>query len=70
MKEVAIEIEGLTIMGKHPWGKVDHYMEETEHLLNAPTQYSFNIDDGIGSSSTTEYDSMRNDVPKLVNDGR
>jgi serine/threonine protein kinase len=70
MKEVAIELEGLTIMGKHPWGKVDHYMEETEHLLNAPTQYSFNIDDGIGSSSTTEYDSMRNDVPKRVNDGR
>jgi serine/threonine protein kinase len=43
MKEVEIELEGLIIMGKHPWGKVDLYMEETEHLLNAPTQYSFNI---------------------------
>jgi hypothetical protein len=28
------------------------------------------IDDGIGCSSTTEYDSMRNDIPKPVNGGR
>jgi hypothetical protein len=64
MKEVAMELEGLTIMGKHPWRKVDLYMEETGHLLNngnnGPT-HSFNIDVGIAYSSTNTtigYDSM------------
>ncbi|XP_059453409.1 wall-associated receptor kinase 3-like [Corylus avellana] len=66
MKEVAMELEGLTIMGKHPWGKAHLYTEETEYLLNTPT-HSFNIDVGA-SCSTTDYDSMRNNVLKPVLD--
>jgi hypothetical protein len=36
MKEVATELEGLTIMAKHPWRsrEDDPYMEETEYFLN------------------------------------
>jgi len=76
MKEVAMELEGLPIMGKNPWGKVDLYMEETEYLLNGgnngPT-HSFSIDVGIACSSTNTtigYDSMTNQVLKPVDDGR
>ncbi|KAE8100075.1 hypothetical protein FH972_018004 [Carpinus fangiana] len=58
MKEVSMELEGLSIMGKHPWGNADLYTEETECLLTGPT-HTFNIDVDIGSSSTTGYDSMR-----------
>jgi serine/threonine protein kinase len=67
MKEVAMELEGLIVMGKHPWGKANLYTEETEYLLDGPT-HSFNIDVG---TSTTGYDSMRNNVLKpVLDDGR
>ncbi|KAG6655445.1 hypothetical protein CIPAW_05G216700 [Carya illinoinensis] len=73
MKEVAMELEGLRIMGKHPWVKADLYTEETEYLLGAPT-HSFNIDVYNGSSSTITTDvgleSMRNQVVKPLDDGR
>jgi hypothetical protein len=39
MKEVAMELGGLRIIEKHPWGKVDLYTEETEYLLSAPTLF-------------------------------
>ncbi|GLT71067.1 hypothetical protein SLA2020_431090 [Shorea laevis] len=73
MKEVAMELEGLAIMGKHPWGKANLYTEETEYLLNNSPTHSLSIDVGIGSSSTnttTGYDSMMNQVLKPVDDGR
>ncbi|KAE8100510.1 hypothetical protein FH972_018405 [Carpinus fangiana] len=67
MKEVAMELEGLIVMGKHPWEKANLYTEETEYLLDGPT-HSFNIDVG---TSTTGYDSMRNNVLKpVLDDGR
>ncbi|XP_041011450.1 wall-associated receptor kinase 2-like [Juglans microcarpa x Juglans regia] len=73
MKEVAMELEGLRIMGKHPWEKADLYTEETENLLGPPT-HSFNIDAYNGSSSTVAkvgLESMRNQVVKqLDHDGR
>ncbi|KAE8100500.1 hypothetical protein FH972_018396 [Carpinus fangiana] len=67
-----MELEGLSTMRKHPWGKTDLYIEETEYLLDGPT-HSFNIDVGIGCSSTSTtigYDSMTNQVLELVDDGR
>ncbi|KAG6714629.1 hypothetical protein I3842_05G211200 [Carya illinoinensis] len=72
MKEVAMELEGLRIMGKHPLVKADLYTEETEYLLGAPT-HSFNIDVYNGSSSTITtvgLESMRNQVVKPLDDGR
>jgi len=76
MKEVAMELEGLTIRGKYPWGKDDLYMEETEYLLNNGNNgpsHSFSIDVGIACSSTNTtigYDSMMHQVLKPVDDGR
>ena len=71
MKEVAMELEGLVIMEKHPWGNANVNIEEIENLLNAPTQ-SFNIDVGTSCSSntTTGYDSMINQVLKPLDGGR
>ncbi|XP_030932954.1 wall-associated receptor kinase 2-like [Quercus lobata] len=71
MKEVAMELEGLVIMEKHPWGNANVNIEEIENLLNAPTQ-SFNIDVGTNCSSntTTGYDSMINQVLKPLDGGR
>jgi serine/threonine protein kinase len=69
MKEVAMELEGLTIMVKHPWEKAGLHTEETEFFLNGHTR-SFSIDVGIGCSSTTGYDSMTNQVLKPLGDGR
>nr|POE62642.1 wall-associated receptor kinase 1 [Quercus suber] len=71
MKEVAMELEGLVIMEKHPWGNANVNIEEIENLLNAPTQ-SFNIDVGTNCSSntTTGYDSMINQVLKPWDGGR
>ena len=71
MKEVAMELEGLVIMEKHPWGNANVNIEEIENLLNARTQ-SFNIDVGTSCSSntTTGYDSMINQVLKPLDGGR
>ncbi|XP_062157846.1 putative wall-associated receptor kinase-like 16 isoform X2 [Alnus glutinosa] len=69
MKEVAMELEGLTIMVKHPRKNADLHKEETEFFLDGHT-LSFNIDVGIGCSSTTEYNSMTNQVLEPLNDGR
>jgi serine/threonine protein kinase len=69
MKEVAMELEGLSIMVKHPWEKVDLHTEETEFFLDGNTS-SFNIDVDIGCSSTTRYDSMMNQVLEPLDDGR
>ena len=71
MKEVAMELEGLVIMEKHPWGNGNVNIEEIENLLNAPTQ-SFKIDVGTNCSSntTTGYDSMINQVLKPLDGGR
>ncbi|KAF5450669.1 hypothetical protein F2P56_030999 [Juglans regia] len=48
MKEVAMELEGLRIIGKHPWVKANLDTEETENLLVPPT-HLFNIDVYNGS---------------------
>jgi hypothetical protein len=69
MKEAAMELEGLTIMVKYPWEKADLHTEETELFLDGHTR-SFNIDVGIGCSSTTEDDSITKHVPEALDDGR
>uniref|UniRef100_A0A2N9GX86 Protein kinase domain-containing protein n=1 Tax=Fagus sylvatica TaxID=28930 RepID=A0A2N9GX86_FAGSY len=65
-----VELEGLVIMEKHPWGNANVYTEETEYLLSAPIQ-SFNMDIGTSCSSSTtpRYDTMKNQVLKPLNDG-
>ncbi|XP_050252584.1 wall-associated receptor kinase 2-like [Quercus robur] len=52
MKEVAKELERLRTMEKTPLGNIDVDGKKTEYLLSA-TSYSFNIDVGIGCSTST-----------------
>nr|XP_023906287.1 putative wall-associated receptor kinase-like 16 [Quercus suber] len=71
MKEVAKELERLGSMEKTPLGNIDVDGKKTEYLLSA-TSHSFNIDVGTGCSTSTiaEYDSIREQVLKSVEDGR
>ncbi|KAK9992918.1 hypothetical protein SO802_022621 [Lithocarpus litseifolius] len=71
MKEVAKELERLRNMEKTPLGNIDVDGKKTEDLLSA-TSHSFNIDIGTGcsTSTTAEYDSIREQVLKSVEDGR
>ncbi|KAM3682995.1 hypothetical protein ACJW31_12G113000 [Castanea mollissima] len=71
MKEVAMELDGLVIMEKHPWGNANVYTEETEYLLSAPTQsFNIDVDTNFSTSTTTGYDSMTNQVLKPLDGGR
>nr|POF18796.1 wall-associated receptor kinase 1 [Quercus suber] len=71
MKDVAKELERLRRMEKTPLGNIDVDGKKTEQLLSA-TSHSFNIDVGSGcsTSTTAEYDSIREQVLKSVEDGR
>ena len=71
MKEVAAELERLRIMGNNSLGNIDVYAKKTEYLLNA-TSHSFNVDvdTGCSTSTTAEYDSIKDQVLKPVEDGR
>ncbi|KAG6627611.1 putative wall-associated receptor kinase-like 16 [Carya illinoinensis] len=71
MMEVAMELEGLRIIKKHPWEKDNQTTEETEYLLSTPT-LTFNIDIGTDASASTTggHDSMINQLLKPHEDGR
>ncbi|KAK9936944.1 hypothetical protein M0R45_013763 [Rubus argutus] len=65
MKEVAMELEGMTIMAKHPWGKNANFCpEENEYLLGSSLNsdgYVVDVRGGDRSSSglTNGNDSMQ-----------
>ncbi len=60
MKEVAMELEGLKAMEKHPWVKGNLDSEETEYLLRKP--YNDCVGTGSTSSDSACYDSIENQV--------
>ncbi|KAL4596091.1 hypothetical protein ACB092_12G139500 [Castanea dentata] len=67
MKEVAMELEGLKAMTKHPWVKGNMSSEETEYLLQKP------YDDCVSgvSGNSACYDSIRKQVSiSILDDGR
>uniref|UniRef100_A0A7N2MJL9 Uncharacterized protein n=1 Tax=Quercus lobata TaxID=97700 RepID=A0A7N2MJL9_QUELO len=67
MKEVAMELEGLKAMTKHPWVKGNMISEETEYLLQKP--YDDCVDGVTGNSAC--YDSIRKQVSiSILDDGR
>ncbi|PRQ29701.1 putative protein kinase RLK-Pelle-WAK family [Rosa chinensis] len=78
MKEVAMELEGMTIMAKHPWGKNAMFCpEENEYLLGSPSDS--NVMDvrggdrdssGLTTGMTTGYDSMQIQMLMPRGDGR
>ncbi|KAK9993775.1 hypothetical protein SO802_023478 [Lithocarpus litseifolius] len=68
MKEVATELERLKSTEKHSLGSIDVNTKKTEYLRSA-TSHSFEID-GCSTSTTAEYDSMKDQLLKLVDNGR
>lgn len=71
MKEVAAELGRLRIMGLHSLENIDVYAKKSEYLLSA-TSHSFNVDvdTSCSTSTTAEYDSIKDQVLKPVEDGR
>ncbi|XP_062095277.1 wall-associated receptor kinase 2-like [Humulus lupulus] len=76
MKEVAMELEGLRAMSKHPWMNVDHLdTEESQHLLGAKlpiNPYSgYDLECGSSGATTAMYDSMQTQpILNPFDDGR
>lgn len=68
MKEVAMELEGLKAMAKHPWvNGIDVNPEEMVSLLEEkPDVYM----DSIVTTSTGYADSMKSHVMRLDSSGR
>ncbi|KAL6198492.1 hypothetical protein ACLB2K_028281 [Fragaria x ananassa] len=73
MKEVSMELEGMRISAKHPWGKTGFIQEDTEHLLGSPSFSSFRGDCGPNSATITAasvYESMRIEMLMAYDNGR
>ncbi|KAL6206516.1 hypothetical protein ACLB2K_023764 [Fragaria x ananassa] len=73
MKEVSMELEGMRISAKHPWGKTGFSQEDTEHLLGSPSFSSFRGDCGPNSATITAasvYESMRKEMLMAYDNGR
>ncbi|BFG28229.1 hypothetical protein CerSpe_145030 [Prunus speciosa] len=70
MKHVAMELEGMRIMAKHPWGKANFGPEDTEYLLGSASMASVRGDNcsstGTTTDATTVYDSMRIEIEMLM----
>ncbi|XVE60237.1 hypothetical protein DITRI_Ditri05aG0112300 [Diplodiscus trichospermus] len=58
MKEVAMELEKLSLTEKHPWVNVELSSEETEYLLNGKLSECYNYGGTINNTSSG-YDSIR-----------
>ncbi|XP_030474801.1 putative wall-associated receptor kinase-like 16 [Syzygium oleosum] len=68
MKEVAMELEGLRAMAKHPWvSGINVNPEETVHLPGEKTDVHI---DSIVTTGTGYTENMKNHVMPLVSSGR
>uniref|UniRef100_A0A7N0TB30 Uncharacterized protein n=1 Tax=Kalanchoe fedtschenkoi TaxID=63787 RepID=A0A7N0TB30_KALFE len=71
MREVASELQGLHLMGKHPWMDTATATEENEHLLGCQLLDGYDLSDSINCNTTTCYDSIITEhVVLSVGDGR
>ncbi|CAA2957468.1 Serine threonine kinase [Olea europaea subsp. europaea] len=70
MKEVAKELEGLRLAGKHSWNQTEPNEAESESLLSGKMK-AFAIANGDGSSSTAiGYDNSRDHIILPMGGGR
>ncbi|CAI9778156.1 unnamed protein product [Fraxinus pennsylvanica] len=70
LKEVAMELEGLRLAGKHSWNQTEPNKEESESLLSGKMK-AFAIANGDGSSSTAiGHDSIRDHIILPMGSGR
>ncbi|KAJ0039269.1 hypothetical protein Pint_23924 [Pistacia integerrima] len=67
MREVAMELDGLRMMHKHSWVNAESNPEETEHLLRDTSDVYKCAD---GSSTSARYDSIKDHVLVVFDDGR
>ncbi|KAK4483875.1 hypothetical protein RD792_011084 [Penstemon davidsonii] len=69
MKEVAMELEGLRLGGKHSWAHIEHNAEaiEMESLLGERVN---SLNSGYGNSINTGYDSLKDHIILPMNGGR
>ncbi|BBH01172.1 wall-associated kinase 2 [Prunus dulcis] len=59
MKHVAMELEGMMIMAKHPWGKANFGPEDTEYLLGSASMASVRGDNCSSTGTTTDATTVR-----------
>ncbi|XP_061358734.1 putative wall-associated receptor kinase-like 16 [Gastrolobium bilobum] len=69
MKEVAMELDGIRLMEKHPWINTDVNLEETHYLLHEASS-SIREHGDSSSHQNTGYDSIKDHVLIDFDDGR
>ncbi|KAL8459671.1 hypothetical protein ACS0TY_036966 [Phlomoides rotata] len=63
MKEVAMELEGLRVRGKHSWIQTDRVADDEESLLSKGFSGSFMVGEGYNTCSTSVgFDSLKGHV--------
>lgn len=71
MKEVAMELEGIRLMEKHPWNETDRDFEESQRLLHQATSSIYNESgDSYNLGYTVGYDSLKDQPLIALDDGR
>jgi serine/threonine protein kinase len=72
MKEVAMELEGLRLMERHPWTDTEQNFEENQRLLHEASSSIYNEidDDSSNLGYTTVYDSLKDQPLIALDDGR
>ncbi|EEF34361.1 wall-associated kinase, putative [Ricinus communis] len=68
MKDVAIELQGLCSVEKHPWENQDSCAETEDESLHAKPSVSF--PNGTSNTVTTEFDSILKSVAFEIGTGR
>ncbi|XP_020225386.1 putative wall-associated receptor kinase-like 16 [Cajanus cajan] len=69
MKEVAMELEAIRQVAKHPWISGDQNLEENQFLLHEASSSIFELGDS-SSHQYTGYDTMRDCVVIALDNGR
>ncbi|GAU21234.1 hypothetical protein TSUD_11520 [Trifolium subterraneum] len=72
MKEVAMELDGIRLMEKHPWNDTDQNFEENQRLLHEASSSIYNEigDDSSNLGYTNVYDSLKDQPLIAFDDGR
>lgn len=66
MKEVAMELEGLRLMEKHPWTSREQDLEETPYFLHNESSNIYYECGDRSSLQNTGYDTSRDHVPLVA----
>jgi hypothetical protein len=72
MKEVAMELEGIRLIERHPWNEREQNFEEGQSLLHEAFSSIYNEigDHSYNVGYTTGYDSLRDQPLIVLDDGR